>query len=442
MKSVVTTLLVIATHVAAAEGAVQWVWSGAVTSDSAVVKARVGSASDPRLVVGERTFAPSHVSSSGVATFRLDALQPSTEYVYRVEVGDASSLEGRLRTFDAGPMSFRFVFGSCARTASNSSVFETMESLDPLLFVHMGDFHYENIASNEVAEYRSAFDEVLASERQASLYRSTPIAYIWDDHDYGPNDSDGTHPGKPAALAAYDETVPHYPLVRDGEGRPTDVRQAFTVGRVRFVMTDVRSHRTPEGEPDGPDKTMLGVSQREWLLQELETAAESHEVIVWVNVVPWITEAGSGHGWGRYDWERRVIADRIRELGLVDRLIVLSGDAHMVAIDDGTNSNFATRAVSGERGFPVVHAAPLDRYARHKGGPYSHGKAARRILFGLIQIQQFGLADITDDGEIVELELTGRNKKGELLDGMSLRLRCQNGCTVVPADETLAAGVQ
>ncbi len=437
-----TILLVLMTSAALAEGPAQWVWSGAVTSESAVVKAKVDRPSEARLVLGERTFAPTHVSHSGVVTFRLRELRPSTDYVYRVEVADSSSLEGRFRTFVTGPTSFRFVFGSCARTSSNSSVFETMESLDPLLFIHMGDFHYENIGSNNVADYRVAFDEVMESERQASLYRSTPIAYVWDDHDYGPNDADGTHPGKPAALSAYDETVPHYPLVRDEDENPTDLRQAFSVGRVRFVMTDVRSHRTPDSEPDGPDKTMLGESQREWFLDELEISARDHEVIVWVNVVPWITEAGSGHGWGRYDWERRVIADRIRKLGLVERLVMLSGDAHMVAIDDGTNSNFATQAVSGERGFPVVHAAPLDRYARHKGGPYSHGKAARRILFGLIQIQQFGLADISDDGDVVELRLTGRNKKGELLHGMSLRLRCRNGCEVVPEPEGVAAGAQ
>jgi len=337
-------------------------------------------------------------------------------------------------------MSFRVLFGSCAGTGSNNEVFETMESLEPLFFLHMGDFHYENIPVNDVERYRRAVDEVLASPRQSSLYRSTPIAYMWDDHDYGPNDADRTHPGKPAALGTYDETVPHYPLHRDEDGNPTDLRQAFTVGRVRFIMTDLRSQRTPDKEADGPDKTMLGVSQREWLLHEFESAAERYELIVWVNVVPWISAPDSGHGWGRYGWERRLIADRILELGLVDRLLVLSGDAHMVAIDDGTNSNFSTSAERGERAFPVVHAAPLDRYARHKGGPYSHGKAARRLLFGLIPIQQFGLAEIADDGNVVELRLTGRNKRGELLDGMSLRLRCQDGCVVEPEMGVVAAG--
>jgi hypothetical protein len=112
---------------------------------------------------------------------------------------------------------------------------------------------------------------------------------------------------------------------------------------------------------------------------------------------------------------------------MTERIVMLSGDAHMVAIDDGTNSNFTTERAPGERGFPVVHAGPFDRYARHKGGPYSHGKAGRRVLFGLIQIQQFGLAEIRDDGRTLEVSLSGRDEDGDLLDGMSLTLRCEAG---------------
>jgi alkaline phosphatase D len=298
--------------------------------------------------------------------------------------------------------------------------------------LHMGDFHYENIAGNDPAQFQRAFDKVLASDRQSSLYRSTPVAYIWDDHDYGPNDSDRTHAGRPAALATYEEYVPHYPLAGD-DRLPPDLHQAFTVGRVRFLLTDVRSLRAPDSAPDGPDKTMLGVPQREWLLDEIEAARDRYPLIVWVNPVPWIAEPGSGHGWGRYDWERRYIADRIRAAGMTERLLMLSGDGHMVALDDGTNSNFATDRAAGERGFPVMHAAPLDRYARPKGGPYSHGTAARRILFGLISIQQFGLAEIRDDGEVLEVSLSGRNERGDLLQGMSLRLRCDDrGCRTMP----------
>jgi alkaline phosphatase D len=423
-------------HRVAARGPVEWVWSGAVTESSVVVKAKVDSrAGDPRLMLGEIEIPPHEISASGVATFRLEGLSPGTRYDYRVTAGAAEetdALGGRFQTFSRGPLSFRFAFGSCARTGSNHRIFETIASLEPLFTLHMGDFHYENIAENDPSRFRRAFDEVLGSERQSLLYRSAPIAYIWDDHDYGPNDADETNAAKPAALATYDEYVPHYPLERD-ERLPRDLRQAFTVGRVRFLLTDVRSHRTPDDAPDGPDKTMLGASQREWLLREIEAGRGRYPLVVWVNPVPWIAERGSGHGWGRYDWERRYIADRLYESRMMGRLLMLSGDGHMVAIDDGTHSNFGTNGGAGEKGFPVMHAAPFDRYARPKGGPYSHGVAGRRILFGLIPIQQFGFGEIQDDGSVVEVSLSGRNESGDVLQGMSLRLRCDAlDCRTLP----------
>jgi len=436
-------LFAVATTAAASESPVHWTWSGAVTTDSAVVKAKVEtSAGPPRLILGERAVEPESLSAGGVAVFRLEGLEPGTEHVYRVAVEGHPALEGRFRTFDDGPMSFRFVFASCARTGSNSSVFETIESLEPSFVLHMGDLHYEDIAENDVARFRTAFDDVLSSERQSSLYRSAPIVYVWDDHDYGPNDADRTHRGRPAALRAYDESVPHYPLARDDAGTPLDVRQAFSAGRLRFIVTDVRSNRAPEDGTDGPEKTLLGVSQREWLLHELEAAKDGYELVVWANVVPWIVKAGSGHGWGRYAWERGLIADRIRELGLADRLLMISGDAHMVAMDDGTHSNYSTGAGGREPAFPVVHAAPFDQRPSKKGGPYSHGTSARKVLFGLVPIQQFGLADVRDDGEVLEVDLTGRDKKGRLLKGMALRLRCRDGCEVVPRPHGTGSGAE
>jgi hypothetical protein len=177
---------------------------------------------------------------------------------------------------------------------------------------------------------------------------------------------------------------------------------------------------------------MLGESQRDWLEGEFAAAAEqTYALVVWVNVVPWITKnaRGSDHGWEPFGWERGYLADRIKELGLVNRLLILSGDGHMVAIDDGTNSNYASDQKPGEHAFPVVHAAPIHRYPRVKGGPYSHGTYARKRLFGIIQEKQFGLMKVQDDGQMLEVELSGRDSEGQLLDNMLLKLKCdEKGC--------------
>ncbi len=446
MSLAAATLIQVLSGAAGPENlAVRWVWSGGVTAESAVVKAGV---SDPdqeiRLVLSRDAgladpFVPSkgdrtRPDASGVATFELTGLKSDSVHYFAVEAGGRRSLVGRFRTFHDGPMSFRAVFGSCASTGSNHRIFSTVLDLDPLLFIHMGDFHYENIDVNRPAAFRSAFERVLASPRQSALYRSVPVAYIWDDHDYGPDDADRTAPGREAALAVYQQYVPHYPLTRT-EGTVESIQQAFSAGRIRFILTDVRAARDPEDEPDGPGKSMLGAAQREWLFEELKRAGQ-YALVVWVNAVPWITKGDEDgrHGWAPYHWERTSIADRIKDLNLVDRLLVLSGDGHMVAIDDGTHSNYASDREPGERGFPVVHAAPLDRYPRIKGGPYSHGTVPRRVfrLFSWVKKQQFGLMEVEDDGRVLQVTLTGRDSRGGLLEGMRLTLRCEDGtCRVV-----------
>jgi len=422
------------------DGAVEWVWSGAVTSNSAVVKAKLKPCSGGirLLVATESTFHDFRsIPENGFAqpdpdrvlTFKLENLEPDTLYHYSVEVEGIKSVHGRFRTFTNGPMSFQTAFASCASTGSNHRIFATIKNLEPSLFIHMGDFHYENIKRNDPSRYRRAYDRVLTAPRQSELYRSLPIAYVWDDHDYGPDDADGMSPGRPAALKTYRQCVPHYPL----QGAGT-IHQAFSVGRVRFILTDVRSERTPADEPDGPRKTMLGQLQRDWLVQEMAAARDGHALVVWVNVVPWITRnaRGSDHGWEPYSYERTLIADKIKSLDLVDRLVIVSGDAHMVAIDDGTNSDYASNRESGDRAFPVIHAAPLDRYPRGKGGPYSHGFHAKKRFFGILKIQQFGFMKVRDDGQIMEIEFSGHNADGNLLSGMLLKMRCDDaGCRTI-----------
>jgi alkaline phosphatase D len=294
-------------------------------------------------------------------------------------------------------------------------VFDAIRDTRPDLLIHMGDIHYEDITRNEPERFRRAFDAVMASPPQSRLYRSVPIAYTWDDHDFGGNGSDASSAAKPAALAVYRQVVPHYPLERDGAA---GVGQAFSLGRVRVVMTDSRSQRTSSRGSPG-SRSMLGAAQLRWLMDQLSLASDA-PLVIWVNTVPWIASPGSGSdNWGSYAHEREVIANHIDRLGLTRRLILLSGDAHMVAIDDGTHSNYATGAGRGRRGFVVMHAAPLDRRTSVKGGPYSHGVSTER--------GQFGLLDVTDDGRRITVDLTGRNRSGAILQGMRVALACADG---------------
>jgi hypothetical protein len=275
-----------------------------------------------------------------------------------------------------------------------------MRSGDPLFALFTGDWGYPNIDVDDVGRYRDAYELNLTSPAQAALYGSTSTAYVWDDHDYGGNDADRTSPSRPAAMRTYRQLVPHYDLLSGPQG---PVNQAFTVGRVRFLLTDTRSARDPAGDPRGAYRSTLGAEQREWLLDEL-ALADRYALVVWVSPDPWVGPASAGSDtWSGFADERAVLADALADDG-VDNLLMLAGDAHMLAFDDGTHTDYSR---DGSGGFPLLQAAAIDRPGGVKGGPYSGS-----VLPGG---GQFGEVEVDDDGTTVTVTLTGRRWDGESL---------------------------
>ncbi|WP_037684603.1 alkaline phosphatase D family protein, partial [Streptomyces griseus] len=150
-------------------------------------------------------------------------------------------------------------------------------------------------ADASLTTYRRCYDDVLLQPRQHELYRNVSTVYVWDDHDFGPNDSDSTSPGRANAQRVYRERVPHHPLA-DDEG----IFHSFEVGRVLFVASDSRSDRTPNSYPDGADKTMLGSAQRAWL-EQLLTRSEA-SALCWLMPVQWLS--GAVDSWGGFRYEQ------------------------------------------------------------------------------------------------------------------------------------------
>jgi alkaline phosphatase D len=336
-----------------------------------------------------------------VATFSFDNLNPDTPYHYEIEVNDVVVEEkrGRFKTFppEDQPASFKFVCAGDADTGSNDRVFEFILREDPLFFCHLGDLHYENVHKANTIIYRKAYAEALNARRQADLYRNIPIVYTWDDHDFDNNDANMNAPGRKTARLAYQQCVPHYQLV-EGKG-DVAIYHAFTVGRVRFLISDTRSERTPKDEDDDEGKSMLGRKQKEWLKQELLAGREKYPLVVWVSSVPWIGKRKKrSDSWFGYATERDEIGAFIEENN-INNLCMLAADAHMLAIDDGSNN----RGEFGRGRFPVFQAAPLDSTRSVKGGPFLLGPF-------LDDSGQYGVFTVEDTGgPTVSVTWEGKN---------------------------------
>ncbi len=396
--------------VCAHAASVRWSWTGGVTDSAAVITAGIDLPSAARL-----QFAAAGASSETLDSelneplpvgalhrFVLSGLTADTEYQFRFLDADGAPVDAEARTFrtfpaPGQPASFRFVVASCARDA-DSPVFSATLRQGARFFLHTGDFHYADIAKNDVRLFRRAFDSHLVAPRLRAMLASVPLIYLWDDHDYGPNDSDKTSPSREASLRNYRQLVPHHPLA-DAADSDAPIDQAFSVGRVRFILSDLRSQRDPAA------RRMMNAAQDAWLRAEFLAARDSgHALIFWVSSVPWNGSPVPGDRWQGYVEQRAEIADFIKANGLVGRVAILSGDAHMTAIDDGRSSDFAT---DGGAPIPVFQAGPLANRGSYKAGPYSHG--ARYKSGRDERLHHFGLVDIDDDGQRIRVTWSGRS---------------------------------
>ncbi len=418
-------------------------WTGGITTTSAVLKAKMRKpgydvylnlSSEDGLDSRRVGPVPSLTNLHRVVTFPLGGLRPDTAYRATLEVKGTNEVNetARFRTFPAGRASFQFAFASCGRTASKLETYDRIREHRPLFFLCPGDLHYEDISTNRVEKFWSAYDKVLGSKVQGRMYREVPWVYVWDDHDFGGNTSDDRALSRPAARAAYELYAPHYPLPFAGLEKP--ICQAFSVGRVRFIVTDLRSQRERVTAADGPAKTMLGAAQKEWLKRELLAANGAFPLIFWVSPVPWngttltnhywpvttnhlgyihhealaYTNQGgarpskpTGDSWAWYATEREELATFVRDQG-IRGLVILHGDMHALAADDGRHSDFAR---GGGATIPVFAAAPLDQAWSIKGGPYSAGVYAPKKGEGC-----FGLVDVTDLGDAIRARFSGRTQ--------------------------------
>ncbi|MEJ7625933.1 MAG: alkaline phosphatase D family protein [Ferruginibacter sp.] len=346
--------------------------SGAIQSTSAKVNAKVSATSSLiRLAVSTSPtltspmygpYATADAANNFVAPLIINGLTASTKYYYAVEsngILDMSADDiGSFTT--AGTIAFNFSFnvGGCGLTG-NHPVYTKMASNNPLFNIITGDFHYGNPNSaTDINVHRVPYENFILSQTPSrNLLLNYPLAYVWDDHDYSGNDTDSTAAGKSNARLAYREYIPHYPL---GAGAVADrpIYQAFTIGRVHFILSDLRSaRRTP---------TMMGDVQKQWFKDQCIFARDNNKIIAWVTSVSW--GGNQGDNWGGFTAERQELADFFRT-NLITNMFIMSGDAHMSAIDNGNNHDFGS--VANTNKYPVLAAAALNQGGSAKGGTYS-----------------------------------------------------------------------
>jgi alkaline phosphatase D len=279
----------------------------------------------------------------GTAIARLNGLEAGQAYGYRV------SVDGRVAdpalTFRTHPRwqfrqgvsapEVRVLLNSCtyinepARDRDGTpyggdyEIFGTMAQAKPDLTVWMGDnvYYRENdYTSAEGMAHRWRHDRALP-ELQPLLRTGRHVA-TWDDHDFGPNDSNSGFGLKGLALEIFKRQWANRSW---GLPEVPGVFGSFMESDVEFFLVDGRYHRDSDRDKDHPDKTMLGSAQLRWLKNALLASTATFKVIVSGSQV--LNDPQRFEGWHNFRAERDGFLKWLQE-NAVRGVMIASGDRH------------------------------------------------------------------------------------------------------------------
>ena len=299
-------------------------------------------------------------TNSLTANLLLNNLDYSTEYQYRVDFDENNfSKWFSFKTFpnQGKPGKFSVVFSSGMREKySTPYVYENIKKMSPTFVALLGDQMYgdydgnlnkleEYLANDSLRKKKIEEGEVMLKEKSVldafrgkyhrtfvesfqQMSSSIPIMGIWDDHDMGQDNNDGTYPYREIARKVFMETYPTYPYEVENEG----IYYRFTIADVDAFVLDTRWYRSPMQNADGEDKIMLGEKQLSWFLKGLKQSKARIKIIF--SSIPFNDYGGdtsSGRGgydsWMGYKYARNKVMSYIKENNITG-VVVLSADQH------------------------------------------------------------------------------------------------------------------
>ncbi len=276
-------------------------------------------------------------------TFELANLEPGTEYQYQIFFDGTQPENSPVYSFKTQPLwmwrtdppQFSVLAGSCNFVVDTPydrkgkpyggdyEIFDAIARQDAEAMFWLGDnWYYREVDfdSHQTMNYRAERNRM--QPYLQPIYHKFANYAIWDDHDFGPDNSGGYFPFKETALDLFKAywANPSYGLP-ETPGVFTKVR----INDVDFFLLDDRYHRDNEHYPDGPDKAMYGKAQMKWLKNQLAASRQPFKFIVGGNQM--LNDYSRFEGWSQYRHERDAFLKWLAE-NKIEGVFFLSGDRH------------------------------------------------------------------------------------------------------------------
>ncbi len=224
--------------------------------------------------------------------FELTGLIPATQYDIQVEarpVGSdgnpTSTNSGSFKTLPKAESEsdFRLAVSTCQEFEDRDGPFgfelyRTISSRDTDAFIHAGDVVYYDAKARSVELAHFHWQRTYCLRTLVQFHRSMPSYFLKDDHDTYVNDS---WPGQYHAWTEAFRFEDGQRIFKEQTALPDPAYRTIRLGRhLQVWMLEGRDYRVANDLPDGPEKTIWGEAQWDWLRDTFAASDATHRVVV------------------------------------------------------------------------------------------------------------------------------------------------------------------
>lgn len=353
----------------------------------------------------------------------VGGLDPGTTYQYQVLTNKGKNIvaEGKFTTqslwqWRTAAPDFSFIAGSCAYFnepqfdrpgrpyGGDSSIFETMAKEKADFMLWLGDNWYTrevDFYSTWGLQYRASRDRAMPILQP--LLKSMAHYAIWDDHDYGPNNSDKSYSLKEHSKKVFDDYWANPSSGFNGNG----IYTTFQWNDVDVFLLDDRWERSADDTPPSfngkanEENTMIGKEQMKWLKQALLFSNSKPFInFRFITIGTQVLNPVSPYEtWKKYQAEYLELINFIKE-NKINGVVFLTGDRHhseiikveeqgMYPLYDITSSPLTsgTHSFGGAEANNPYRVLGIDKLQNYTRFSFTGKGADRRMLVSFLGIK-------------------------------------------------------
>ena len=277
----------------------------------------------------------------------LSSLQPGSHYTFFLE---SKSFKTKIYEFTTQELwqwrkdapDFSVVFGSCTYVndtefdrpgkpyGQSDSIFNVISALKPNAMIWGGDNIYLREGDFETqANMEARYLKARQVPSIQKLLSTCPQYAVWDDHDFGPNDSHSSFQYKKESLATF-KAMWGNSNYGFSNNENNCISGKVNLNDVDLYLLDNRSFRIPQGTV-GITPQMLGKEQINWLIQDLKSSKASFKLVAIGSQV--LSSVANFENYANYQQEREYLLKEISE-NKIKNVIFLTGDRHFAELSE------------------------------------------------------------------------------------------------------------